>query len=87
MSPSAPRLCCVRSRSVTGRKPMGDFSPIPDASSARQLDNSRNAFEASIPICAARDKYMGVGLSFERAIEAPGRDNQQSPIHLNTRKR
>jgi hypothetical protein len=29
---------------------------------------------------------MGVGLSFDRGIEASSRDDQQSSIHLNARK-
>ena len=55
--------------------------------SARQLINSRNVFQTSIPHRTARNKNMGGGLSFDRAIEAPGRHDQQSPIHLNTRNR
>ena len=63
------------------------FSPTSDLGSARELVNSLNVFQTSIPIRTARDKNVGVGLSFYSAIEASSRDDQQSPIHLNTRKR
>jgi len=63
------------------------FSPTRDLGSAREPVNSLNVFQTSIPIRTARDKNMGVGLSFYGAIEASSRDDQQSPIHLNTRKR
>lgn len=73
----------VRGLESGGSSPMSDLGKA----SARQLVNSRNVFQTSIPLRTARNKNMGGGLSFDRAIEASSRDDQQSPIHLNTRKR
>jgi hypothetical protein len=53
----------------------------------RQLINSRNVFQTSIPIRTARDKNVRVGLDFDCAIEAASRHDQQSSIHVNTRNR
>jgi hypothetical protein len=77
---------------MTGREQVQQTTSLFDLfsdhqrASARQIINSRNVFQASIPIRAARDKNMGVRLSIDRRIEASSRDDQQSPIHLNTRK-
>jgi hypothetical protein len=67
--------------------PLFDLLIGPLRGLARQIINSGNVFQASIPIRTARDKNMGVRLSIDRRIEASSRDDQQSPIHLNTRKR
>jgi hypothetical protein len=52
--------------------------------SSRLLVDLRNAFQTLIPIRATCDKNMGVGSDFDRAIETPGRYDQQGAIHLNT---
>ena len=47
----------------------------------------RHVFQTPIPARPACDEDMGVGPHVDRAIETSGRDDQQRPVHLHTRKR